>query len=195
MKYIITVEGETFEIEVGRGGRVWVNRRPLNVDFQGVDGLPQYSLLVDHRSYEAHIEQAEGEEWRMVVAGRPYRARLQQRRRRPKPDAARSRLPATEEVRAPLPGLLVAVPVVVGGKSWRSSGRMNANRNPLPQGTRPSRASTPPGIGARPVVSQRGNYGSESRHFARRWNRAGGRCRGSQGAPGRGRPVRPSLHF
>ncbi|HEY67268.1 MAG TPA: hypothetical protein G4N97_03250 [Thermoflexia bacterium] len=114
MKYIITVEGETFEIEVGRGGRVWVNRRPLNVDFQGVDGLPQYSLLVDHRSYEAHIEQAEGEEWRMVVAGRPYRARLQQRRRRPQPDAARSRLPATEEVRAPLPGLLVAVPVVVG---------------------------------------------------------------------------------
>nr|HID12884.1 acetyl-CoA carboxylase biotin carboxyl carrier protein subunit [Anaerolineae bacterium] len=114
MKYVITVGGETFEIEVGRGGRVWVNRRPLNVDFQSVDGLPQYSLLVDHRSYEAHVERAEEEECRMVVAGRSYRARLQLRRRRSKRDAVRSHLPATREVRAPLPGLLVAVPVVVG---------------------------------------------------------------------------------
>jgi len=126
MKYVITVEGETFEIEVGRGGRVWVNRRPLNVDFEGVDGLPQYSLLVDHRSYEAHVEQADEEGYQMVVAGQPYRARLQQGRRRPRSkDAVQSRpspsppkLGGTggglREVRAPLPGLLVAVPVEVG---------------------------------------------------------------------------------
>ena len=30
------------------------NRRPYTVDLQSVDGLPEYSLLVDHRSYEAH---------------------------------------------------------------------------------------------------------------------------------------------
>jgi len=114
MKYTITVEGETFEVEVSRGERVWVNRCPLNVDFQGVDGLPQYSLLVDHRSYEAHVEQADEEGCQIVVAGQPYRAHLQQARRRPKKDMRQSRLPATGEVRAPLPGLLVAVPVVVG---------------------------------------------------------------------------------
>ena len=125
MKYVITVEGETFEIEVDRGGRVWVNRRPLDVDFQGVDGLSQYSLLVDNRSYEAHVEQTDEEGYQMVVAGQPYRARLRQRQRRSKSDVVRSRpLPSslpvggTEggrgEVRAPLPGLLVAVPVVVG---------------------------------------------------------------------------------
>jgi len=114
MKYVITVEGETFEIEVDRGGRVWVNRRPLNVDFQSVDGLPQYSLLVDHRSYEAHIEQADEEGYQMLVAGQPYRACLRQTRDRLKKNVMRSCLPATGEVRAPLPGLLTAVPVVVG---------------------------------------------------------------------------------
>ncbi len=114
MKYTITVEGETFEVEVSRGGRVWVNRRPLNVDLQGVDGLPQYSLLVDHRSYEAHVEQADEEGYQMVVAGQSYRACLRQTRDHLEKDVTRSCLPATGEVLAPLPGLLVAVPVVVG---------------------------------------------------------------------------------
>ncbi len=115
MRYVITVEGETFEIEIGREGRVWVNRRPLNVDFQGVDGLPQYSLLVDHRSYEAHVEQADEEGCQMVVAGQPYRACMRQGRRHPEgAEAIQSSPVATGEVRAPLPGLLVALPVVMG---------------------------------------------------------------------------------
>ncbi|MFQ6101611.1 MAG: biotin/lipoyl-containing protein [Anaerolineae bacterium] len=115
MKYVITVEGDTFEIEVGRGGQVWVNCRPYTVDLQGVDGLPEYSLLVDHRSYEAHVEGAEGDECQMVVAGRLYRARLQQQERScPKDRAARSCFSGTGEVCAPLPGLLVAMPVAVG---------------------------------------------------------------------------------
>ena len=87
-----------------------------------MDGLPQYSLLVDNRSYEAHVEQADEEGYQMVVAGQPYRARLQQMRDRSPRDVGRSRPPATAvrqgssqgEVRAPLPGLLVALPVAVG---------------------------------------------------------------------------------
>ncbi len=124
MKYIITVEGETFEIDVGRGGRVWVNRRLLyTVDLQGVDALPEYSLLVDHRSYEAHVEEAEEGQYQMVVSGRTYQTHLQQRGQRrltggatrsaPSGAAVRRRL-SQGEVCAPLPGLLVAMPVVVG---------------------------------------------------------------------------------
>ncbi|MDY6877970.1 MAG: biotin/lipoyl-containing protein [Chloroflexota bacterium] len=127
MKYVVVVEGETFEIEVGRGGRVWVNRCLYNVDFQPVDGLPQYSLLVDHRSYEAHVEQTGKEDCQMVVAGQPYRTSLQQERRRSQQGARQSRLPETVarqdssqgEIRAPLPGLLVAVTVVVGQRVTR----------------------------------------------------------------------------
>jgi len=118
MKYFITVEDETFEIEVGREGRVWINRQPYNVDLQSVNGLPQYSLLVDHRSHEAHIEHAEEDECRMLVAGRSYQAYLQRKRSRPG-DVTRSGASVRQgslpvEVCAPLPGLLVEMCVAEG---------------------------------------------------------------------------------
>ena len=114
MRYVITVEEEVFQIDVGREGRVWVNDRPYNVDLRGLDGRPEYSLLVDHCSYEAHVEQVARDECRMVVAGRPYRVCLQGGRCRPQDGV--DRLDSTEmgDVCAPLPGLLVAVPVTVG---------------------------------------------------------------------------------
>jgi biotin carboxyl carrier protein len=115
MRYVVTVEGETFEIDVGHGGRVWVDRQPLDVDLRGIDGQPQYSLLVDHRSYEAHVEEMDEEECRMIVAGRPYRAQFQRPGQRcPQDDSDRSCSAASGEVCAPLPGLVVAVPVEVG---------------------------------------------------------------------------------
>ncbi|MGD1996517.1 MAG: biotin/lipoyl-binding protein [Anaerolineae bacterium] len=114
MKYHIVVEGRTFEIEVGPGGQVWVNQRPLSVDFEGVDGLPQYSLLVDHRSYETHVEAEEKGECRVVVAGRPYQAHLQSRKT-PSPEAGRRRTgDEPVELSAPLPGLLLEVRVEEG---------------------------------------------------------------------------------
>jgi biotin carboxyl carrier protein len=114
LKYVVDVEGKTFDIVMGRGGRVWVNDEPYTVDFRSVTGLSRYSLLVDHRSYEAHIEREVGEECCVVVAGRPYRASLLHRRRGDREDLAASRSPSIGEVQAPLPGLLVGVPVAVG---------------------------------------------------------------------------------
>jgi biotin carboxyl carrier protein len=115
MRYTITVEGETFEIDVGDEGRVWVNRRPYAVDFQGLDNRSEYSLLVDHRSYEAHIEQVEEDGCRMVVDGRPYQARLKcQGLGYSQDDAVCSDSASEGKVCAPLPGLLVAVLVTVG---------------------------------------------------------------------------------
>lgn len=115
MRYVITVEGETFEIDVGREGRVWVNDHPYDVDFQGLDGRPEYSLLVDHRSYEAHVEQAAQDECQVVMAGHPYRACLQQGGRvGSQDDTGRSNAVDLGEVCAPLPGLLVSVSVTEG---------------------------------------------------------------------------------
>lgn len=115
MRYIVTVEEQVFEIDVGRDGRVWVNDRPYDVDFQDLDGCPECSLLVDHRSYEAHVERVVQDECQMVVAGRPYRARLHHGGRCDLGDGdGHLDSAGTGEVRAPLPGLLVAVPVTVG---------------------------------------------------------------------------------
>ena len=115
MRYVITVEGETFEIDVGREGRVWVNDCPYDVDFQGLDGRPECSLLVDHRSYETHVEHVAQDECRMMMAGRSYRARLQQGGCSiPHSDAMCSNSADLGEVCAPLPGLLVAISVKEG---------------------------------------------------------------------------------
>jgi len=115
MKYRVVVEGRTFEIQVGPDGQVWVNRRPLNVDLEGIDGLPQYSLLVNHRSYEAHVEGAEKGECRLVIEGRPYKAALDTERRQPvhvsRPQHMEN---GPVEISAPLPGLLVEVRAAEG---------------------------------------------------------------------------------
>jgi len=120
VKYRVVVAGRVFEIEVGPEGQVWVNRRRLDVDLEGIDGLPQYSLLVDHRSYETHVEGEEEGECRLVVAGRPFLAHLQGATRRlalavrQQGASGTDPAPAPQEVTAPLPGVVVAVRVVEG---------------------------------------------------------------------------------
>jgi biotin carboxyl carrier protein len=93
---------------------VWVNRRPLNVDLERVDGLALYSLLVDHRSYETHVEGEEDGECRVVVAGRSYRAYLQEEQRPSAGTVHCRQEDGPVEVTAPLPGLLVEVRVAEG---------------------------------------------------------------------------------
>jgi biotin carboxyl carrier protein len=114
VRYQVVVEGRTFEVEVGPAGRVWVNRRPLSVDLERVDGLPLYSLLVDHRSYETHVEGEEDGECRVTVAGRPYRAYLQEEQPLSTGTVHRRQEGGPVEVSAPLPGLLVEVRVTEG---------------------------------------------------------------------------------
>jgi len=75
MKYRVEVEGRTFEVEVRPDGTVWVNGQPMQVDVEGMEGS-FLSLLVGHRSYEGCAETT-GEEWRVVVEGRTYQARLE----------------------------------------------------------------------------------------------------------------------
>ncbi|HEY47803.1 MAG: hypothetical protein AMJ88_01760 [Anaerolineae bacterium SM23_ 63] len=114
MRYQVTIEGRTFDIEVTTDGQVWVNNQPLDVDLESIDGLPLYSLLVDHRSYEAHVEKEENGDQRVVVAGRPYRATMQGETQ---PSVKVTQVQQDEgpsEISAPLPGWLVELRVTEG---------------------------------------------------------------------------------
>ena len=121
-RYTVVVDGEEFEIEFGPQGRVWVNHRPYWIDFRGLDGEPGYSLLLDNRSYEAFVETLTAKsagrvsaERRMVVGGRPYHVSLRTTEVQGKRGADIS--PPTDDtgdVVAPLPGMLIAVPVEEG---------------------------------------------------------------------------------
>lgn len=131
MKYTVIVDGDVFEIEIAPGGRAWVNQEPYEVDLQHVGGNRStqspgdYSLLMNHRSYEIHVSDTDnGDRW-LTVAGRLYQARLEcghgGRCRTGdrggtktcsgveadgSPEAA-----SHTEVRAPLPGLVVELRV------------------------------------------------------------------------------------
>lgn len=122
MKYTVTVDGEVFEIEFGPGGRAWVNQEPYEVDLTDVGG--QYSLLMNHRSYEVHVGETDEGACYVTVGGRPFRARLQRgypvstegANAADRGNSSRGcKRPSSDvEMRAPLPGLLVETQVSEG---------------------------------------------------------------------------------
>jgi len=116
MKYTVTVDGRTFEIEVTEDGKVWVDGHPYVVDLHSGDGPPHYSLLLGQRSYDAHIEPVNDEEWSVSLQGQVYTARVHERGQ-PLPELPQHPSgPDSSEgcVTSPLPGLVVDVAADVG---------------------------------------------------------------------------------
>ncbi len=115
MKYEVIVEGETFLIEIGDGGKVFVNGRAHAVDMQSIDDLNLYSLLVDNNSYEAFIEEEEGHFQVLLHTGEMYNVQVKGGPSRPTIIKKPFRIPGVETtVKAPMPGLVVDVFVVEG---------------------------------------------------------------------------------
>jgi hypothetical protein len=63
MKYIATVNGKTYTIEINREDRILCEGVERAVDFRLIDQQHVYSLLLDNASYEALIQEREGEYW------------------------------------------------------------------------------------------------------------------------------------
>lgn len=129
MKVTVTVDGDVFEIELGPEGRAWVDQQPYEVDLQYVGGNGggqaggEYSLLMDHRSFEIHVGDSEDDHHWVTVGGRPFHTRLHRGHgglqqgfgtAECAQGAAVPSLTPHVEVRAPLPGRLVELRVREG---------------------------------------------------------------------------------
>lgn len=116
MKYITTVEGKQFLVEVIDEKHVSVDGKIYEVDFESVSGQPVYSLIVDGRSHESYIYQGEEENWQVLLRGRLYPVTVEDEREKRLRAAAGGGVAETGEfhLRAPMPGLVVAVPVTEG---------------------------------------------------------------------------------
>jgi biotin carboxyl carrier protein len=115
MKYITSVEGKQFLIEVMDDKHVSVNGKVYEVDFESVNGQPVYSLIVDGRSHESYIYQGD-DNWQVLLRGRLYPVTVEDEREKRLRAAAGGGVAETGEfhLRAPMPGLVVAVPVTEG---------------------------------------------------------------------------------
>ena len=115
MRYITTIDGQEFLVEILDEHHVMVNGKLYQVDFDSVSDQPVYSLLVDGSSFEAHVYPSE-EGWQVLLYGLLYPAQVEDERERRLRASLGSRvIPHGEfHLRAPMPGLVVSIPVDEG---------------------------------------------------------------------------------
>lgn len=115
MKYIATVEENEFEVEILGEHQVAVDGVVYQVNYESVGGQPVYSLLIDGKSFEAYVYQDESQ-WKVLLHGTLYNIQVEDEREKRLRAAAGGRVADTMEfhLKAPMPGLVVAVPVEEG---------------------------------------------------------------------------------
>lgn len=115
MKYITTVDGKEYQIEVVDEKHVRVGDRLLEVDFESVNGQPVFSVILDGKSYESFISESD-EGWQVLMRGRQYQVIVEDEREKRLRAAAGGGVAEGGEfnLKAPMPGLVVAIPVAEG---------------------------------------------------------------------------------
>jgi biotin carboxyl carrier protein len=115
MRYITTVEGRQFLVEIIDEKHISVDGKVYEVDFESVSGQPVYSLIVDGKSHEAYVAR-DDENWEVLLRGRLFPILVEDEREKRLRSAAGGGVAETGEfhLRAPMPGLVVAVHVEEG---------------------------------------------------------------------------------
>jgi biotin carboxyl carrier protein len=109
------VEDKQFLVEIIDEKHVSVDGKVYEVDFESVSGQPVYSLIVDGKSHEGYAARGE-EDWQVLLHGRLYPITVEDEREKRLRSAAGGGVVETGEfhLRAPMPGLVVAIHVEEG---------------------------------------------------------------------------------
>ncbi len=115
MKYITTVNGQEYIIEIDQKTEITVNGERHGVDFQQLAESGTLSLLIDNRSLEAIVEERE-DAWEVLLHGELYAVHVQDERAYRLAQARGKLSDASEAVviRSPMPGLILDVLVEEG---------------------------------------------------------------------------------
>ena len=115
MRYISTINGERYEIDIDQEDRIRVNGEPYQVDVEFLSESGVLSLLLDNQSIEAIIEQR-GDSWEVLIQGELYTVLVQDERafRLAKERGASFDAGGDAIVKSPMPGLIIAVLVEEG---------------------------------------------------------------------------------
>ena len=115
MKYHVTLADQTFEIEVRSDSEIAIDGKVLEVDFKSLADQPVYSLILGHDSYEAYVSEGENA-LQVLLRGQLYEVDVEDERQRRLRQVSEVHGDAGGEfsLKAPMPGLVVAVPVSEG---------------------------------------------------------------------------------
>ena len=115
MKYITTVDDKQFLVEIIDEKHISVDGKVYEVDFESVSGQPVYSLILDGKSHEAYVASGDNN-WQVLLRGRLFPVTVEDEREMRLRSAAGGGVAETGEfhLRAPMPGLVVAIPVEEG---------------------------------------------------------------------------------
>ena len=115
MKYVTTIDGKEFLVEIIDDRHVSVDGKVFEIDFESIEKQPVFSLIVNGKSYEAYVYHGE-EDLEILVKGRLYHADVEDERERRLRAASGGQIAQTGpfHLKAPMPGLVVAVPVEDG---------------------------------------------------------------------------------
>ena len=115
MKYLTTINGKTFEIEIQNDGSLFVNGERREVDFFAFGDSALYSILANNNSYEVLVEETGGR-FEVLMRGQLFSVEVLDERAQ-RLAARRGSLTADSgeiSIRAPMPGLIAAIPVSEG---------------------------------------------------------------------------------
>ncbi len=114
MKYLTTVNGQTFEIDINKEHQVTINGEECNVDFKMISES-LFTALIDNASYEALIEERDGR-YNVLMSGDLYEVEVADERKQRLLRSSSGAAVAQGEftIRSPMPGLIVAVAVTEG---------------------------------------------------------------------------------
>ena len=112
MKYVTIINDQSYEIEIDHDGSVLVNGQERDVDFLNLGG-DLFSIITENRSLEAVINDDEGQ-IAVMMSGRQFEAQVLDERAMLMMQRRGVQSTGSGEVKAPMPGLIVAVTIVRG---------------------------------------------------------------------------------
>lgn len=117
MQYVTTIDEREYSIEIVDEHHIRINEVIYDVDFNQVGNQPVYSFIIDGQSFDAHVYQ-DDDQWHVLIHGSLYTAKVEDERdKRLRASLGGGQAEQDEFfLRAPMPGLIVSIPVDEGQK-------------------------------------------------------------------------------
>ncbi len=120
MKYIATVKDKEYIVEIDADRGILIDGVPQEIDFRWQPSGGFTSLLMNHRSISAVVEE-KSDYWDVLIEGELYAVRVQDERayRLERRRSSGVTMQGEVTIASPMPGIIIAVPVAAGDSVQR----------------------------------------------------------------------------